>query len=699
MRARLSVILLFSATMGLAGFLLFQVQPMLAKFILPWFGGSATTWTVCMLFFQCALLLGYAYAYAVTQPLTLRTQAILQIGILVAAVLLFLPITPSDALKPVDSKAPVWRIISLLGSYVGMPYIVLSTTSPLLQRWLGHLDKKLLASRFFAISNFGSFLGLLSYPFVFEPFMTTLDQTKLWSYAFDAYALLFAGCAIVVAMSPSGAKLELSDDAGASQARHKRSFPLWLLYSALGSVLLLATTNQIAQWSAVVPFLWVLPLSIYLLTFVFAFGHQRAYRRTPYLVAFVALAVLSQYLARPESSEDLLLQLGLQCATLFAGCMICHGEMVRLQPPTRDLPRFYMAVALGGALGGAVVTLLAPLIFRDFYEHSLAIAAIAGLAFRLDRRRLEPKAPPLPRYALLAALAVFIAGVGRAVYGEMSNEGSIVERVRNFYGVVKVYKTDEDDPQEYSFAMQQAGVDQGSQYQAAAKRRLPACAYDEQSGIGLALRFQKKRRGADPNAPLRVGIIGLGAGMAAAHGRPGDVLRYYELNPAVTKLAIRHFSFLQDGLARVEIAEGDGRILLERESQGGASQKFDVLIIDAFRGASPPMHLMTREAFDVYLRHLQQDGILAINFELDTFEMAPLHRGLAGAFGMKVNWFETDEERPGCDEVSSWALYSRDAGLWAVPEVKEAISDWRDESTSKLVWTDNSANLMSIITW
>ncbi|SDR64213.1 hypothetical protein SAMN05519103_09527 [Rhizobiales bacterium GAS113] len=418
MRARLSVILLFSATMGLAGFLLFQVQPMLAKFILPWFGGSATTWTVCMLFFQCALLLGYAYAYAVTQPLSLRTQAILQIGILVAAVLLFLPITPSDALKPVDSKAPVWRIISLLGSYVGMPYVVLSTTSPLLQRWLGHLDKKLLASRFFAISNFGSFLGLLSYPFIFEPFMTTLDQTKLWSYAFDAYALLFAGCAIIVAMSPPGAQLDLSDDAGAGQARHKRNFPLWLLYSALGSVLLLATTNQIAQWSAVVPFLWVLPLSLYLLTFVFAFGHQRAYRRTPYLVAFVALAVLSQYLARPESSEDLLLQLGLQCATLFAGCMICHGEMVRLQPPTPDLPRFYMAVALGGALGGAFVTLLAPLIFKDFYEHPLAIAAIAGLAFRLDRRRLEPKAPPLPRYALLAALAVFVAGVGRAVYGE-----------------------------------------------------------------------------------------------------------------------------------------------------------------------------------------------------------------------------------------------------------------------------------------
>lgn len=698
MRSRLFVILLFSATMGLAGFLLFQVQPMLAKFILPWFGGSATTWTVCMLFFQCALLLGYAYAYAVTRPLTLRTQALLQIGILLLAVLLFLPITPSDALKPTDSRAPVGRIIYLLGAYVGVPYVVLSTTSPLLQRWLGHLDRKLLASRFFAISNFGSFLGLLSYPFIFERFITTLEQTKIWSYAFMVYALLFAACALLIARSPSGAETDAAPAAALTRKVQKWDFLLWLLYAALGSLLLLATTNEIALWSAVIPFLWVLPLSLYLLTFVIVFGHPGFYRRTAFLIGFVALAVLAQFLARPESSVGLLTQLGLQCATLFAGCMICHGEMVALQPEARDLPRFYMAVALGGALGGAFVTLLAPVLFKDFYEHPLVIAVIAGVGFWLDCRSLEPKGAKLKRLAMLAALALFGAGLARAIYGELSNEGSIVERIRNFYGVVQVYRTDEDDPQAYSLAMQQAGVDQGSQFQAPDKRHLPSCGYSNESGVGLAMRFQKKRRDGNGEGPLRVGIIGLGAGMVAAHGRPGDVLRYYELNPAVTKLSLRHFTFLQDGAARIELVQGDGRILLEREAKDG-SQKFDVLIIDAFRGASPPMHLMTREAFDVYLHHLQPDGILAINFELDTFEMAPLHRGMAEAVGMGVNWFETEGEGEDCEEASSWALYSRDTELWKVPQVKDAISDWRDESKSQLVWTDNNANLMSIINW
>jgi hypothetical protein len=697
MKSRLAVILLFSATMGLAGFLLFQVQPMLAKFILPWFGGSATTWTVCMLFFQCALLLGYAYAYALTRPLTLRTQAYVQIAILALAAILFLPITPSDALKPTDSRDPVWRILYLLSAYVGMPYAVLSTTSPLLQRWLGHLDPKLLASRFFAISNFGSFLGLLSYPFIFERYITTLEQTKIWSYAFIVYALIFALCALLVARSPSGAETDLAPEAAAPRPEGKGDFWRWLVYAALGSVLLLATTNEISQWSAVVPFLWVLPLSLYLLTFVIVFGHPSAYRRLPYLVAFVALAALAQFLARPESSGDLMLQLGLQCATLFAGCMICHGEMASLQPQARDLPRFYMAVALGGALGGAFVTLLAPLIFRDFYEHPLVVAVIAGLGFWLERRALTLKGEGR-RLALLAALAMFCVGVAREAYGEITNEGSIVARIRNFYGVVQVYRTDEDSPGDFSLAMQQAGVDQGSQYVDPKKRNLPSCGYNEDSGVGLAMRFAKKRREGDGKGPLKVGIIGLGVGMVASHGEKGDVLRYYELNPAVTKLTLRDFTFLQDGPARIEVVPGDGRISLEREAKIG-SQKFDILIIDAFRGASPPMHLMTREAFDIYMKHLEPDGILAINFELDTFEMAPLHRGMAKVEGLDVNWFETEGDDPDCDDASSWALYTRDHDFWKVPDVADGISDWRDNAETRLVWTDNNANLMSIINW
>lgn len=691
--------------MGLAGFLLFLVQPMLAKFILPWFGGSATTWTVCMLFFQAALLLGYAYAYAVTTPLSLKLQVIGQI-VLVVVACLCLPITPSEAFKPIDSADPTGRILGLLAACVGAPYAVLATTSPMLQRWLAQVEPGILASRFFAISNLGSFLGLLSYPFAVEPFLPSRQQTILWSAGFCIFALLSILSGLVVlsrdkaegpatVSAPSGRRPERpaeSDDLGAWW---------WLVYSALGSILLLATTNRITQWSAVIPFLWILPLCVYLLTFVLCFGHQASRWRRLFLFAFVVTAGVCALLARPELPEDLFIQVGLQCLTLFFGCMICHGEIVRLQPPARRLPHFYLVIAVGGALGGALVTLAAPELFSDYWEHPLVIVAIVLVAWAQDVVAVVPSSFLARRWSkagMAATAGLFVLGLGAGSRAEWVNDAVTVDRVRNFYGVVKVYKEDMDNPAEYSLVMQQAGVDQGSQYQAADRRREPSCAFDARHGLGLALRYQRRRRDGGPDAPLRVGIIGLGAGMVAAQGKAGDYFRYYELNPAVTALARRYFTFLADSPAKIEVRHGDGRILLEREATAGQSGQFDVLIIDAFRGAAPPMHLMTKEAFEVYLRHLAPDGILAINFELDTFELAPLHRGLADALGLPVHWFETAEGAD-CDDPVSWALYSRDADFWTVPEVKAAISPWRDHSDRRLLWTDGSSNLLSVINW
>ena len=694
MQASNTTRLFFGATMTLAGFLLFLVQPMLAKFILPWFGGSATTWTVCMLFFQLALLAGYAWSYAVTSPLTLRTQAILQIVILCAAAVL-LPITPSEALKPTDSDNPVGRIMLLLVVCVAVPYAVLATTSPLLQRWLHHLEPEGLTSRFFALSNLGSFLGLLSYPFLFEPLVPSVAQTRVWSAGFALYALLFAVCAFLILRSPEKAREHDVAIAEAARGASGDNILGWLVWSMLGSILLLATTNQINQWSAVMPFLWVLPLSLYLLTFIIAFGHQQFYRRGVFFVLFAALAAVTFVLARPASSSELLTQVGLQCATMFAGCMICHAEMVKLQPPARRLPVFYLLTSVGGALGGVLVTLLAPVIFNDYWEHQIVLVAIAALAVWTIARMETGLAV---RGAALAGVAIFLAGLGYLLNDLHESRSTVVERIRNFYGVVKVLKEEEDDPDEYSLVMQQAGVDQGSQFQSAARRLEPACAFGVESGVGRALAGHRKRREGGPQAPLRIGIIGLGVGMIAGHGVPGDNIRYYELNPAVTELARRHFTFLSSSKAATDVVHGDGRILLEREALAGKKGDFDILIIDAFRGASPPMHLMTREAFAVYLEHLAPDGILGINFELDTFEMSPLHRGLAAEFKLGVNWFETPPAE-NCDNPVSWALYTKDDAFWKTPAVAKAISPWRDRGDSKLLWTDSSSNLMSIINW
>ena len=493
----------FGATMTLAGFMLFLVQPMLAKFILPWFGGSATTWTVCMLFFQLALLAGYAWAYAVTSPLTLRAQAIAQLVILCVGAAL-LPVTPNEALKPTDADNPIGRIMLLLVVCVSAPYAILSTTSPLLQRWLHHLYPEGLTSRFFALSNLGSFLGLLTFPFIFEPLVGSTTQTRLWSIGFVLYAALFALCAAIILRAPKAAAEHDTAIADAAQGASRDSWVGWTLWSMLGSILLLATTNAINQWSAVMPFLWVLPLSLYLLTFIIAFGHQGLYHRPLFFVAFAALAGLTFVMARPASASELLTQLTLQCATMFAGCMICHAEMVKLQPPARRLPIFYLVVALGGALGGLVVTLLAPLVFNDYYEHQIVLVAIAGLGAWLLAR--EGRA--IGWAAGAAGLAAFLFGFGTQAKDEWENRDATIAKIRNFYGVVKIYKEEEDDPNEFSFVMQQAGVDQGSQFQKPERRLEPACAFGDRSGVGHALANHRKRREGGPNAPLNIGKIG-----------------------------------------------------------------------------------------------------------------------------------------------------------------------------------------------
>ncbi len=696
MDLRRVIALAFAATMGLAGFLLFQVQPLLAKYILPWFGGSASTWLVCLLFFQVALLAGYLHAYAVTRPFPVPRQVQVQIAVL-AASLLLLPITPPDTWKPQDAGNPTWRILELLGLCVGLPYLALATTTPLLSRWLARIEPSLDPARFFAASNLGSFLGLLSYPFAVERLLSSADQTRLWSWAYGLYAALFALCGLLTLARTRG---DAKGDAGASPAAAGGGDAalMWIGYAALGSTLLLATTNAVTQWSAIVPFLWIVPLSLYLLTFVIAFGHRRLYDRRLFGAAFLALAGTTFLLTAPESTVNFLSQFALQSATLFAGCMICHGEIARLQPEPVRLPIFYLAIAAGGALGGALVSVVAPLAFNDYFEHPLVLAAIAAVAVLLVLR--EAKARRSRWIAALAGVAglLFIGGLAAGVWRAVDPERGLVDRVRNFYGVVKILRESGDGPQEDSLVLQQAGVDQGAQFQATERRMDLVCGYDQKSAIGIAMAHHARRRAGGRQTPLRIGVLGLGVGMVAGLGRAGDTMRYYELNPAVLDLANRRFTFVRDSKAKTDVLLGDGRLLLERQLKAGDRQNFDVLVLNAFRGASPPMHLMTKEAFAIYLAHLAENGILAVNFEFEIFEMGPLHRGMAKALGVEVRWF-APKEGEGCDGAISWALYTADKAFFETPQVKAAISPWRDAGKSAIVWTDKDSNLMSIINW
>ncbi len=671
---------------------------MLAKYILPWFGGAATTWIVCMLFFQVALLAGYGYAYALTRPMSVARQALAQI-VLLALVLVLLPITPSDSWKPADGSDPTWRIVALLAATVGGPYVVLATTSPLITRWFASLEPSANPSRLFAISNLGSFLGLLSYPFAFEITLSSTAQTRLWSVAFVVYAILFALCAFVV-WRARGANVERPRAEGGDGAPLAPGRVLrWIGLSALASVLLLATTNQVSQWSAVIPFLWIVPLALYLLTFVLAFGRQQGGDVRWYALAFLFLGALTLAVGRPDTPILFLGAFVLHALAMFAGCMVCHAQVVRMQPAPRQLPAFYLAMSVGGAIGGLIVALFAPVLFNDYYEFPLALAGAGALSLLIvwRERSAAASASGWLRPAGALGAAAIVAGLALTGWRELRGRPDFVDRERNFYGVINVARDQMDDPNEAMMVMSQSGVDQGSQFFKPERRMEPACVFNQASGFGYALKYHPKRR-ADPNAPLSIGVIGLGAGMMAGVTRPGDTLRYYEINPAVLNLANRHFTFLRDGKGKADVVLGDGRLVLERELRTSGSRRFDLLVIDAFRGASPPMHLITAEAFEMYLAHLAPGGVLAFNFDDATFEMGPLHRGLSKKFGVDVRWIETPEET-GCEDPVSWAIYSNDRALWDIPEVKAAISPWRDNSDSTLVWTDASSNLMSIINW
>ncbi len=683
----------FAATMALSGFLSFQVQPILAKFILPWFGGSASTWLVCSLFFQLALLAGYATAYVLG-----RARLSVQAGAVIVALglcVLLLPIIPADAWKPEGPENPTFRILGLLLACVGLPFVVLAMTTPLLSGWIAHAAGDLAAVRFFVASNAGSFLGLLSYPFAIEHLLTSPMQAQVWSWMFVVYAVLLSTCAILC-----GRRTAQSKPIQRGTVRPSVADPVlsWVALSMVGSTLMLATANAIMQWSAVVPFLWVLPLSTYLLTFVLAFACPGGYGRLGYGLSFLVLAVFTPALAPlPESTLGLLVRIIHHDAMLFFGCMICHGELVARQPPQDRLPKFYLAMAFGGALGGVFVVLLAPLLFNAYLEHAIALACVAAIAIvpLLARSGTTPAVTGAKVAAGFAGVA-FLVSLVSLVYQELS---ASVEQVRNFYGVVKVVRSFEAGPDQPRLAMLQGGAEQGEQFQSVERRNEPVCGMDAGRGLGLALAHHAKRRAEGPSAPLRIGIVGLGAGMAAALGRPGDSISYYEVNPAVHYLAARHFTFLDDSKAAIDVSIGDGRLLLERQLQANASQKFDVLVLDAFRGSSPPLHLMTREAFSTYFGHLAENGILAVNMEFDTFDVAPLTRGLAKEFGVAVAWFPSQSDDDYCRYSVSWALFTRDVRFFRSPYVRRAITPWPDNGRSKLVWSDANSSLLSIIKW
>ena len=676
--------ILFAATVFASAFLLFLVQPMVSKHILPWFGGSAAVWATCLVFFQVVLLAGYAYADWTTRRLRPRWQVGLHLLMLLVSALT-LGILADASWKPGGSEDPTWRILGLLAASIGLPYFMLSTTGPLVQSWVARSIDDASVYRFFSLSNLASLVGLMAYPFLIEPRATLAAQAQAWSVVYLVFTVLCATAGLGFVRAHRADKLNLAAD-GAGQLPVAPAAPqaapgwprhlLWLMLSGMGSWLLLAITNHITQNIAAIPFLWLLPLVIYLLTFVLCFESDRWYRR-PWLLPPTALvlALCAWGLHEGALGFDLWVAIPLYVGGLFLLCMFAHGELARLRPAPQHLTRFYLMLSAGGALGGASVALLAPRVLSGYYELGLGFVVIAVLAAVVLSAR---------RSLVLAsgALALWCAvSLGLQVSDDYSGSRSVM---RSFYGTLMTLDTQDEDPSERVRQLYHGAVKHGEQYLAPARRREATAYYGATAGIGLAIAHTRA-------ANKRVGLIGVGAGTLAVYGRTGDAYRFYEINPQVIDLARSEFSFLKDSAARVDMVLGDARLSMEREPP----QAFDVLAVDAFSGDSVPVHLITREAMAVYLRHLAPGGIVAFHVTNRFLALAPVVQRIAEAEGVHAVLIH-DEAADSDLRKTDWVLVSREAAVLQQAAIKASAVPF-PAAPGLRAWTDDFNNLFDVL--
>lgn len=689
----------------LSAFLSFQIQPVISKCLLPWFGGTPTVWSTSLLFFQLLLLAGYAYAYWLSTHVRLRTQALMHLSIVILSCLFLVTsyarggtILPTSSVISQRPNYPIWVLLKTLALSVGAPYLILSTTSPLLQSWFSHAYPQKSPYVLYSYSNAGSLLALITYPFLIEPLLSLKTQALLWSGGYLISIIGIGYCATQVARAQNIRQETPSSPtvlaAGPSKGRALLIRVLWVAFPACASVLLFATTRQISQEIAVVPFLWILPLTLYLLSFVLCFAQHSWYSRRLCIAALLFASGLFCWVMTRDFSLNIAIQILVYCVVFFVCCMICHGEVVRLRPDPCHLTAFYLSLAAGGALGGVFATLIAPVIYTGYYE--LQVGVLLCWALLLITITIVSASFRTQRYSFVTAALLMTATAFVALYCVLyirilSNND--LAAFRNFYGVLRVREVTPDGSQDKATILMHGATIHGLQYQGA--RRSEATAYfTADSGIGFAFAHHPKHP-----VGLRVAVLGLGIGTLAAYGRPRDKLRFYEINPDVVRLARGeggYFRYLRDSAAPIEIVPGDARISLMSELVEPSHPKFDLMVMDAFNSDSVPVHLLTKEAFEIYLAHLDPEGILAFNISNRYLDLRPVLSKLAKHFRLDGGVIETARYADG-RYPSTWILLTRSpkfmAQLYIATHLRlddKAISDIR-------LWTDDYSNVVQIL--
>ncbi|NLC71203.1 MAG: fused MFS/spermidine synthase [Desulfuromonadaceae bacterium] len=690
----------FALTIFLSAFLLFSVQPLMGRYLLPWFGGAPAVWTACMLFFQIFLLGGYSYAHWLS-GIRLSRQNRLQVFLL-AASLMLLPIVPSYELFADSTEfAPPLQIWLTLGFTIGLPFFLLATTAPLMQYRFSRSFPAISPYRLYALSNVGSLLALISYPLITEPLLTLPAQSRIWSGGYLLFALGHGLC-LWRYTPPTPPGSDLGTMAASPDATPKTStgcILLWLLLSALGSAMLLAVTNQLCQEVASVPFLWLLPLTLYLLSFILTFESERWYRRPLWGAGFAILAPLGWYAFYAGPQIPLWAQLSLYPLLLFAACMLCHGELYKMRPASSaHLTFFYLCLALGGALGGLFVNLGAPLLFTSFQEYEIVLIAICAVILLLWTKqgawRIDLGQPLFWVTMILAGCVLAFPMI--KTKGLLEKEPWILEKSRNFYGTLTVRSGHRDNGP--TKILVNGNIMHGFQFQDEKRRRRPTAYYAFGSPAQLLFTLPgEDRKGNGIAEPRRIGVIGTGIGTLAAYGLPGDRFRFYEINPQVIEIARRHFSFLADSQAEVEVIIDDGRLALEKEFRATGSHQFDTLFIDAFTSDAIPLHLLTEESLEIYLKHLRPDGILLFHVTNRFVRLCPVVRGLAEKVGYQAVRLTAGKEEGEGRDFSLWVAVTANRQAAERLRMAPQHQPWQETDPRPLVFSDDFSSLFRIL--
>jgi hypothetical protein len=670
-----------------SAFLLFQVQPITARYILPWYGGTPAVWTTCMLFFQIFLFLGYAYAYALQRWLKPVQQTLVHAALLIGALWL-LPIVPVATFQGAETMPPVIVIITILATSVGIPYFFLSSTGPLLQVWFAHVNPNLSPYPLYAISNAGSFLALLSYPFLIEPIFSLTQQVTYWSWSFVVFAVLCGLVALQLVAKRKGGEARVPERLEATPKPDWKTRYLWIFLPALASVTLLSLTTLMTQDISAVPLLWVVPLSIYLLTFILCFESQRWYHPVVYRWLLFGLLVLLVSIVAVTSNSFPIGSIFIYCSILFVTCMICHGALEKLKPAPDHLTHFYLMISAGGALGGISVGILAPLLFNSHTEVLICYVLFLALVFfPIDTQgealiNLKGK---IKKIAVGILYCLFVAALASDY--NVGRDGEF-RHYRNFYGVLAKFAPENGDETTTRY-LKHGRVLHGLQFIAEDRQHIATTYYGSNSAIGRAFEITQPQRERDTR---NIGAVGLGIGTIATYGTPQDTMRFYEINPKVVEVAEKDFTFLSKSKANVSVVVGDALISMQNEPP----QNYDVLVLDAFSGDAIPVHLLTKEAFEVYVDHMAKDGLIAVHISNKYLDLRPVLWALADHFGFEStailsSAIEEDKVTP-----AYWLVLSKDKEKLARLSEIEGHTE-RDPSIEPILWTNDFSNIFSIL--